>query len=326
MDSTSSFYEPPSETPSPSFIKEGLLEHLEPKKKSITVSYSQYSMWLKCPQQWKLSYVDYLAPYKASLNTAFGDGVHHALQVFLTTLYRDGAAVADALDMVALFTTAFDEALKDVVSPTSEDIAEFRADAKVILDHVTSPAVRMKHFPSKVYEVMGVELPLEIPIRGGAITYKGYLDIVLKDKKTGKVLILDFKTSTFGWNKWQKMDRTKMDQLLLYKRFYNQLYKTPMNNIDVEFFIVKRKLYEDVAFPQQRIQRVSPPDGKMSIRAVEQSFLEFINECFDPHGLPAKDHHFIKNPGKNNKNCKYCTFSTLINPTTQQKYCDQVEG
>jgi len=295
------------------------------KKKSKTVSYSQYAMWLKCPQQWKLSYIDKLAPYEESLNTAFGSGIHSALQEFLSILYKDGAQAADSLDTLALFTERFDKSLAGVKSPTEEDVAGFRADAKLILDHVTSPAVRMKHFPSKVYEVLGVELPLNIPIRGGTITYKGYLDIVFREKTTNKILILDFKTSTMGWNKYQKVDRTKIDQLLLYKRFYHQMFKVPLNDIEVEFFILKRKLYEDVAFPQQRIQRISPPDGKMSMKAVETAFLEFINECFDANGEYNKETVYIKNPDKGKKNCKYCVFKELKDKDGN-KFCDGKEG
>jgi len=41
----------------------------EEQKKPKTVSFSQYAMWLKCPQQWKLSYIDKLAPYEASIHT-----------------------------------------------------------------------------------------------------------------------------------------------------------------------------------------------------------------------------------------------------------------
>lgn len=315
-----------------------------PKKKSKTVSYSQYAKWMKCPMDWKLSYMDYLAPYEASINTVFGNGIHEALQEFLRLLYSPaGAPAADALDYMALFNKTFDaEVAKDLKVATPEqallteeerdalgvilpdEIESFRADAKTILDHVTSPSIRMKHFPSKVYEVVGIELPLEIPIRGGTITYKGYLDIVLRDKITKKILILDFKTSTFGWNKYQKMDRTKIDQLLLYKRFYNQVYKTPMNDIEVEFFVMKRKLYEDVAFPQQRIQRIAPPDGKLSMKEVENTFLDFINECFTPEGLPNKEGKFLKNPGKARKNCKYCTFKTLKDKDGNL-YCDGKE-
>lgn len=314
-----------------------------PKAKAKTVSFSQYAMWLKCPMQWKLAYVDKLAPYEASLNTVFGDGIHSALQEYLRLLYNVGTKEADAFDTYAEFTKVFDEGLKDLTLATEEQlklteeelneldvvtptrIEEFRNDGKTILDHVTSYAIRSKHFPSKQYEVLGIELPLEIPMRGGKILYKGFLDIVFKDKITKKILILDFKTSSFGWNKYQKADRTKIDQLLLYKRFYHQTFNVPMNDIDVEFFVVKRKLYEDVAFPQQRIQRISPPDGKLSMKEVESSFLDFVNHCFDENGEYNTAAHFFKNPDKARKNCKYCVFKTLKDKDGNL-YCDGKEG
>lgn len=315
----------------------------KPKAKAKTVSFSQYSMWLKCPMQWKLSYIDKLAPYEASLNTVFGDGIHSALQEYLRLLYNVSTKDADVFDTYAEFTKVFDEGLKDLKLATEEQlklteeeldeldvvtptrIEEFRKDGKTILDHVTSYAIRSKHFPSKQYEVLGIELPLEIPMRGGKIMYKGFLDIVLKDKTTKKILILDFKTSSFGWNKYQKADRTKIDQLLLYKRFYHQTFQVPMSDIEVEFFVVKRKLYEDVGFPQQRIQRISPPDGKLSMKEVESSFLDFINNAFDEKGDYNVNGKFIKNPEKARKNCKYCVFKTLKNKEGEL-YCDGKEG
>ncbi len=312
-----------------------------PKKK--TVSFSQYAMWLKCPQQWKLSYIDKLAPYEASINTAFGDGIHEALQEYLRVLYGVGATEADAVDTYAIFEKCFNEGITELKLATPEQlalpkeeleeldvvtpdmIAEFKNDGKIILEHVTSYAIRSKHFPSKKYEVLGIELPLEIPIRGGTIVYKGYLDIVFRDRITKKILILDFKTSSFGWNKYQKADRTKLDQLLLYKRFYNQLFKVPMADIEVEFFVVKRKLFEDMGFPQQRIQRIAPPDGKMSMKEVETSFLDFINEGFDDKGEYNKEHVFLKNPGKARKNCRYCVFKEMKSPDGIL-YCNGKEG
>lgn len=325
------------EVPGQSIIAQGppvqVSADTEPKKpKPKTVSFSQYSMWLKCPRQWKLSYIDKLAPYEASINTVFGDGVHEALQEYLKTLYGSGATAADAIDTYAIFEKSLRAGLSKlkVATPeqleklskeeieemgliTPEIVDEFLNDGKVILEHVTSYAVRSKHFPSKKYEVLGIELPLEIPIRGGTIVYKGYLDIVFRDRLTKKILILDFKTSSFGWNKYQKADRTKTDQLLLYKRFYNQMFNVPMTDIEVEFFVVKRKLYEDMGFPQQRIQRISPPTGKLSMKEVETSFLEFINNGFTATGEYNKEATYPKCPGKARKNCKYCIFKTLKN-------------
>ena len=44
-----------------------------------------------------------------------------------------------------------------------------------------------------------------------------------------------------GWNKYQKMDKNKTDQLLLYKQFYGAENDISLDKIDVEYFIVKRK-------------------------------------------------------------------------------------
>ena len=304
-----------SETPIPTSL---------PEKKLKSVSFSQYATWLKCPQKWKLSYIDKLAPYEASIHTTFGTAIHEALQEYLRVLYTMNTAAADALDPFNIFNTAFEVGLKDLKIATTEQeklteeelddaglilqstIEEFRVDGKVILDHVLAYAQR-----SNKYELIGIELPLEIPLRNGTILYKGFLDIVLKDKVSSKILILDFKTSTRGWGKWGKQDRTKIDQLILYKRFYNQMFKVPMGDIEVEFFIMKRRLLEDVGFPQNRIERFSPADGKMSVKLVENSFLEFINNGFAATGEYNTDGVFLKTPGKNKNSCKYCIFKTL---------------
>ena len=333
--SINDFYAEP-ETPA-------LTPKVEEAKKPKTVSFSQYAMWLKCPMQWKLSYIDKLAPYEASIHTVFGTGIHEALQEYLKLLYTQGTTQADAIDTFGIFKKSFEEGLKELKIANEEQlklteeeidelglttpatIAEFEADGKIILDHVLAYAQRSKHFPSKRYDIVGIELPLEIPMRNGKILYKGFFDIVLKDKSTGKILILDFKTSTNGWNKYQKADRTKIDQLLLYKRFYNQLFKVPMSEIEIEFFVMKRKLLENAEYPQQRIQRISPPDGKMSIKEVELSFLDFINDGFTAEGEYNKTNKFIKNPGKARKNCKYCIFKTLKSPEGKL-YCDGKEG
>ena len=49
-------------------------------------------------------------------------------------------------------------------------------------------------------------------------------------------------------------DKNKTDQLLLYKSFYSKQHDVPLDRIDVEYFIVKRKLYEGMDFPQRRVQ------------------------------------------------------------------------
>ena len=41
----------------------------------------------KCPKQWKLSYIDKLAPFTHSIATCFGTAFHETLQEYLTVYY-----------------------------------------------------------------------------------------------------------------------------------------------------------------------------------------------------------------------------------------------
>ena len=44
------------------------------------ISYSQYSMWKKCPKQWALQYRDGHKKYTPSVHTVFGKALHEALK------------------------------------------------------------------------------------------------------------------------------------------------------------------------------------------------------------------------------------------------------
>jgi len=43
------------------------------------ISYSQWSMYERCPLSWKLAYIDGLAPFTASIETVFGTAFHETL-------------------------------------------------------------------------------------------------------------------------------------------------------------------------------------------------------------------------------------------------------
>ena len=100
--------------------------------------------------------------------------------------------------------------------------------------------------------------------------------MVIKDTVRDVIKIYDIKTSTMGWNKYMKADKNKTDQLLLYKQFYSKQFNHPMDRIEVEYFIVKRKLYENLDFPQKRVQKFTPANGKPSINQVVKRLDEFI--------------------------------------------------
>jgi hypothetical protein len=138
------------------------------------------------------------------------------------------------------------------------------------------------------------------------VNFIAFLDLVLKDKTTGKYKIYDFKTSAVGWNNYMKEDESKYSQILLYKAFYSKKYNVNLEDIEVEFFILKRNLYENVSFPQSRIQTFTPTNTKKAIAESLTGFIKFVEECFTSEGEFNMNASYPKIPGKGKKNCKYC--------------------
>ena len=101
------------------------------------------------------------------------------------------------------------------------------------------------------------------------------------------------------------MDKNKTQQLLLYKQFYSKQYNVPVENINVEYFIVKRKLWENTDFPQKRVQKFVPASGKPSINKVMSGLDTFIGNVFDDNGEHKTDKIFAL-PSK--KACRWCEF------------------
>ncbi len=285
------------------------------------VSYSQYSTWFKCPAKWKLDYLEGKRIFEGSINMCFGTAIHDAFQEYIKVLYTDGHVKAESVDLIGIFKKKFDEELKSEKNPvkyTEDEYTEFFFDGEDIIKTFLQTSNRMKHFPSKKYEFIGVEIPIELEIKNN-IRFVAFLDLVLKDKQTGTYKILDFKTSSTGWNKYMKEDEGKYSQLMLYKAFYSQVYNVPLNMIDVEFFIVKRKLFENVSFPQSRIQNFIPSHTKSAIAKSLNGFTEFVNECFTPEGTYNVAGYFPKNPGKGKKNCRYCAHKGVNCDAKEEK-------
>ena len=109
-----------------------------------------------------------------------------------------------------------------------------------------------------------------------------------------------------------KKDENKTQQLLLYKQFYSKQYNHPIENIEVEYFIVKRKLYENLDFPQKRVQKFSPASGTVSMNKVARRLDSFLNGAFTESG--ERKSNQIATPSK--KACRWCEFN-------QTEYCNQ---
>ena len=280
------------------------------------ISYSQYNQWVTCPYKWKLNYIDKLGEFTDSIHTLFGTSMHEVLQTYLTIMYNDTVKMADALPLEKMLLHRMKYNYSQIMERNGgevfceqKDMEEFYSHGLIILEWFKKK--RANYFSKKGYELVGIEVPINYDLPND-IKFIGYMDVVIYDKVRDRYKIIDIKTSTMGWNKWMKADKNKTDQLLLYKQFYGAQHDISLDKIDVEYFIVKRKLYEKVDFPQRRVQTFSPASGKPSVNKVITNLNQFIGESFI-NGEYNTEHTYIKQPSK--KNCRWCEFN-------QTEHCD----
>ena len=278
------------------------------KRKSI--SYSQFSQWDKCPWMWKLSYVDRLSTFTDNIHTLFGTSMHEVLQEYIRVMYTKSIKEADQLYLDEMLEDRLKINFLEIVKEnggvkfcTKDQMVEFYADGVKIIDFFKKK--RNMYFSKRGYELLGIETELDYGMDKN-IKFRGFIDLIIKDTVRNRIKIIDIKTSTHGWNKYQKVDKNKTDQLLLYKQFYSKQFDIPLDRIEVEYFIVKRKLWENTDFPQKRIQTFSPANGKPSINKVNLRLKNFIDDCFTDGGEYRDDHIYSKLPSK--KNCRWCDF------------------
>jgi len=274
------------------------------------VSYSQYGMWTSCPQQFKLNYIDKLGESSANIHTIFGSSMHEVLQHFLSVMYGVSKKQALTLDLEAMlkdklvehFTT--EKAKMSEGTPcTKEELEEFFGDGRHIIHYFKTKLDKL--YTKSGFELVAIEMALNAEVKPG-VNFVGFIDIVLKDISSGEIIIIDLKTSTRGWSQYQKNDKVKTSQMLLYKKFYSEKYDVPLDKIKVEYQILKRKISENSEFPIPRISKFIPPHGKPSVNNAWKGFMEFVDTVYDDGGLIRTD-DFPTNKGKA---CDWCEFKT----------------
>jgi hypothetical protein len=268
-------------------------------------------MWSSCPHQYKLNYIDKLGESSSNVHTIFGTAMHETIQHYLSVMYGVSKKQADEINKDKLLLENMRKAYKSEVEKMSEgtpctqiQLEEFYGDGRRILAWLDK---HMHKFYSKSgFELVGIEIPLNATIKEG-VHFIGFIDIVIRDLASNEIIIIDLKTSTMGWNQYQKADKMKNSQILLYKKYYSELFSIPLQKIKVEYQILRRKLPEDSAFPVPHVSKHIPAHGSPSVKKVYDEFMEFINTVFDDGG-GFKNIEFPKVPGAAKKNCKFCEF------------------
>ncbi|MBC8388193.1 MAG: PD-(D/E)XK nuclease family protein [Candidatus Cloacimonetes bacterium] len=276
----------------------------------MNISYSQFNIWKQCPYRYKLSYIDKINLYKGSVFANFGSAMHEVIEKYLETLYSNSISKANDLDLNIMLKESLKKEYTKTVKlcegahySTTEEMIDLYVQGTEILSEIKKS--RNKYFKKKGYKLIGTEIPLLVPITEN-IKFRGYIDFVIKDTFTNKIKLYDIKTSYSGWKDKKKKDILTKAQLIFYKKFYSEQFNIPIEDIEIEYFIVKRHIFTGGEWPAKRIQRFKPANGKPTINKNMKMLNEFIEECFDKNGDRIINKEYIKH--KNIKSCQYCEY------------------
>jgi len=251
------------------------------------ISYTQLSAWTECPHRWKEMYIDKIKT-PPNIYFSFGTAMHETLQEYMELMYNKGQQHADEFDAHADFTERFmneykadTEKLGKQVT-TQKILIEFMNDGLNIIDFFLRH--RQEYFQKHGWKLLGIEMPILVAPHEDYPNVKmmGKLDLVMFDETMHRVVIWDIKTSTRGWMKHDKENKAKTSQMVIYKKYFAEQYNVPVENIDVRYFIVKRKIPANPRYPimKSRIQKFEPSSGKTTQNKLGKDIKSFIEDVF----------------------------------------------
>jgi CRISPR/Cas system-associated exonuclease Cas4 (RecB family) len=192
---------------------------------SMKFSYSSVTNFITCPYQFKLTYINCEERNK-NFYSDFGLLTHIILEKYFK----------GELDTIELSNFYKDNYSKIVISPPPPypaGMAErYYADGLEFFDNF--------EFNKEDYEILSIENEIKTVYNNIKLVLKP--DLVLKEKKSGLVYLIDYKTSTpYKNNKWDKKKLEEYHkQMYLYAYFINHTTNIKINKIKLWFVRINK--------------------------------------------------------------------------------------
>ncbi len=209
------------------------------------VSFSEVKLYSECQYR---HYIEYTLGNKQpqTIHLIFGNAVHDAIDEHVKTKKETWIAMGKKIYKWARANPdiqEWDPKTKTLVAGKL-DPAQWTKQAFNIYKDIFSwletefPGATIVETESYLYEHMKSLTEPPRPL-SEEVFFKGFIDMVLKDKD-GIYHVIDFKTTSWGWDRDKRSDTKKQYQLTLYKKFWCE-----KNNIDpalvkTHFVLLKR--------------------------------------------------------------------------------------
>lgn len=279
------------------------------------ISYSELAEWLNCSFFHKLKHIDKISLDKPSIHTEFGSTIHDALENFLNT--REPITDETVEKAKIQFFESMNK-LKEIDEKLykEEEVLEFSESIGPLLKQV--PEWLETEFPG--WQPVAAEWALYEAIEKQKDKYfKGFIDCIIKvpvkqrkaanknspmrlSELTGdtettepefQTIVLDWKTTAWGWTADKKRDFQKQLQLVLYKHFWCKINNLDLKQVKTGFVLLKRTPKKDGLRCEFVPVSVGPKTEEKALEIVQN----MINQL--------QQRRFVKN----RSSCMYCVYS-----------------
>ena len=229
------------------------------------ISYSEWKNWHICPHYHKLTYIDKVTQFEGNIFTAFGKALHTVCEFTLTSpeKYREAGAI-DAL-VKEQFLKELKALPEDEQQRAKRDfkLKEWLVNGLEIVPDLYRCLIEKFGKLGEDWEVLAAEEQLYVPITEfteAKKNFKGFIDLVVYSKKDKKIHLIDWKTTSWGWNSRKKSDSTLAYQLVYYKYFYAKKHDVDPKDVECHFALLKR-----TAKPGKKVEFISVTTGPKRI-------------------------------------------------------------
>jgi len=188
----------------------------------ISFSYSAISGYNTCPYSYKLSYIDSLRGVN-NFYGEFGTLVHRCFEKYFT-------GELDAIELSQYYRNNYDSVVITPAPAIPYGLGDkYKLQGQEFFDNFS--------FNKDDYDIIFVEDKIDFDVNFCAAVARP--DLLLRDKKTGKTFLYDYKTATPYWQDKntgkEKSDKKKLEgyskQMYLYTYALRTVRKIPIDNI-----------------------------------------------------------------------------------------------
>jgi len=196
----------------------------------IHISFSEFNLFNQCGHKHLVEKHLKLTEQPMTVHLFFGNAIHSTIE---KSLKEPIGLVKRVEYFKRTFTKDMLDHLKDEPG-FKVNLDDFLKQGEDLLNKLSIEDLLKK------YKIISVEEPIMEHIYE-EFNFKGFIDLVVQDRDTGRYIIMDWKTSGQKWNIGKKLkNKYFLAQMRFYKYFWSRKNKIPLEDIDCEYIVLNR--------------------------------------------------------------------------------------